>query len=49
MVIQTKKLDSVTIVIINRKAKKSKSLTVYGSVDEVYKIIQKTLKRAARE
>ena len=49
MTVQTKKPESVTVIVVNRKTKKSKSFTVYGSLEEVYKIIQKTLKKTTGE
>lgn len=41
MVIQAKKPESVTVVVVNRKTKKSKSFTVYGNLNEVYSRLKK--------
>ena len=37
------KPDSITVVILHRKSKKSKSFTVYGTVDEVLIRVKKCL------
>lgn len=42
--INTKKPQSITVIILDRKTKKSKSFTVYGSFEEVYKKLRKAFK-----
>lgn len=44
MSVSSEKPDSVTIVVWNRKKKKSRSLTVYGNIDEVFAKVKKSLK-----
>lgn len=40
----TKKPDSITVVIINRKSKKSKSFTVYGTLEDVFRKVKQNFK-----
>jgi len=44
MAIQTKRPESVTIIVINRKTKKSKSFTIYGNLEEVFKKVKQIFK-----
>jgi len=44
MVVQAKKPDSTTVIVVNRRTKKSKSFTVYGDLEEVYKKVRQIFK-----
>lgn len=43
---RAQKPESVTIVVLNRKSKKSRSLTVYeADVDQVFKTVKELVKK----
>lgn len=44
MAVQAKRPEGVTIVVVNRKTKKSKSFTVYGELEEVFKKVKRIFK-----
>ena len=38
------KPNGITVIVLDRKSKKSKSLTVYGGINEVYAVVKKAFK-----